>query len=360
MKAFVYFLLVFSLLFLAFGLPCYAKSGQDLPFVSEFFDITDFGENLNEENLISSIGPDFLISEIFSSLSGEGSKIGAFFLLLLGVGLSILLADFLVSEGTALASTVRSGVSCLSALLLFGALRDTVFAVGESLEKISSLFEALIPIVSGISLASGEVTGAAVESLNMNLTFILVGKIGAGFLLPLVFVSFAFSLISGISEGAPEIAKGLRSLFLWCLGILSTLLLASLSMQRVLASAKDGSALRAARYAIQGMIPVVGSTVSGALASISGALAEARAIVGVGAVSLIFITAASPLIVMLSYRFVLSLAITFFEFLGSFSCKLFSAFRASLDSLIAVYVISALVYIIEIVIFLKGGVEIFV
>ena len=49
-------------------------------------------------------------------------------------------------------------------------------------------------------------------------------------------------------------------------------------IEELLATAKDNAALRAAKYALSGMVPIVGSTVSGSLSILFGSLSEARAL----------------------------------------------------------------------------------
>jgi stage III sporulation protein AE len=194
----------------------------------------------------------------------------------------------------------------------------------------------------------------------MNLTLALLGKLSEELLTPLVFMIFSLSLTSSLSAMPSRLLKGAKSVFLWLLGIVTTVLVASISMQSFLAVSKDSAALRAAKYALTGTIPIVGSTVSGALSTLIGSLAEARAVIGVGAVAVIFSLAASPIIIMLLYRLALSVATWIFGFIDSGELSCFSVFRASLDALISLYAISAVVYILEIVIFLKGGVSAFV
>jgi hypothetical protein len=62
---------------------------------------------------------------------------------------------------------------------------------------------------------------------------------------------------------------------------------------------------------------------------------------------------------LLLYRLALSLSIILADFTGAKSVGgVFSSFRFSLDMLIAVYAISALVFVFEILLFIKMGVAI--
>lgn len=330
--------------------------------ISDFKNIIPENSLVNGEDLLSGIGPDKLFSEIFSIVSANGGEVVSFFLLLLGLGLLSALADSSSALFTPrLYSAVRASISAISALLIFSRLSTLVFSVSESLGVISDFFSSLIPIVTAVSLSTGAVTAASVQAVNMNLTLAVLGKISSELLIPLIFMIFSLSLIASVSGGASKFLKGAKSVFLWALGIVTTVLIASVSMQSFLATSKDNAALRAAKYAISGSIPIVGSTVSGALSTLVGSLSEARAVVGVGAIAVIFSIAAAPVAVMLLYRLALSVSIWIFDFLGSDGAfGSFSAFRAALDTLISLYAVSCVVYILEIVIFVRGGVSVFV
>lgn len=345
-----------------FALPVYASSSDADGYLNDFDNLIPEDSSLDTENLISGVGIDFLLSEIFSAVTEGGSSVISFLLLLLGLGLAFSFAELLSGlAGARLGSAVRCGVSVVGALLIFSRLRALVLSSVGDLERINSFFSSLIPIVTGISLSGGAVNSASVQMLNMNITLSVLGKLSTELLMPIVFMIFAFALVSSAGEGGiSAFAKGVRSVFMWALGILSAVLVAAISMQSFLATASDSAVLRAAKYAVSGSIPIVGSTVSGALATLSGSLREAGAVIGVGAVAVIFTMAASPIIIMLLYRAALSFAISVLEFIGApLACGSFSAFRSALDSLISVYTLCALVYILEIAIFIRGGVSVF-
>lgn len=351
-----------ALLIFVFSLPVSAKSKDSGDYVTDFDNAIPEDSYVSDGEMLSTLGPDKLFSEIFSSLSDSGGEIVAFFLLLLGIGIFFSISELYSGAfSERLFPAVRAGISAISALLIFSRLKPLLYSVEEGINSLSDFFASLIPIVTGIAISSGAVNSAGIQGYNMNLTLALLGEISSKILTPLVFAIFALALIASVGDGGmARLAGGAKSIFLWFVGIISTVLIAAVSMQSFLASSKDSAALRAAKYALSGSIPMVGSTVSGALGTLSGALSEARAIVGVGAVGVIFTMAVSPIIVLLLYRLSLSLAIWIFDFIESFGAKgLFSAFRSGLDALIAVYALSAIIYIFELVVFMKSGVSVF-
>ena len=69
------------------------------------------------------------------------------------------------------------------------------------------------------------------------------------------------------------------------------------------------------------------------------------------------VSSLSPLVVMLLYRLALSVAASLADTLSSGGAmRSLSAFRFAADTVIALYSLSVLTYIFEIILFMKGGV----
>ncbi|MBQ9733923.1 MAG: hypothetical protein IJV74_06790, partial [Clostridia bacterium] len=80
--------------------------------------------------------------------------------------------------------------------------------------------------------------------------------------------------------------------------------------------------------------------------------------VGSASVVMSLILSLAPLVSILLYRLAFSICIIFLEFSGSSGgVRCFSAFKSALDALIAVYSMSTLVCIVELVVFVRGGVS---
>lgn len=316
----------------------------------------------SQEEMISGVGIDALLSEIVSAISGEGGRGAAFFAMIFGIAMLLAVSETAFPiENPAFSKQVSAGVAMISSVLIFKEIGPLCMAVKESLLLLTDFFSSLIPIFTAILTAGGNVNSAHVQALNMNITLSLIAKVSTSFLLPLCFALFSLALASSIDGGAvSSVAKGVKGAFMWLLGISTTVILAAVSMQSMISGAADSAYLRAAKYAASGMIPVVGSTVSSALATLSGGLSYVRSAVGISSVFIIISVSLSPLINLLLRRFAFSVSMSLLEYMGSVGgVRVFSAFRAALDALISVYVISVIVYISEIIVFIKCGVEVF-
>ena len=91
--------------------------------------------------------------------------------------------------------------------------------------------------------------------------------------------------------------------------------------------------------------------VSGALGALISGVKLLSSTVGVVSVVAILSVISLPLIKLLFFRFCLFVCITVSSFSGgSFGAKFFGSVRGALDTLIAVYASSSLIYVLEIII----------
>lgn len=334
---------------------------QDGGIADEF--LSDFEELLPDgyasladpEVLTERISDGGIFSELGEAISSGLSGSLGFFSLLLGAAVLIALAG--LAEGR-LRSPVRLSVSVAAVLLVWGELADTAKAITAALGELSELFFGIGTLVSALSAAGGAAASAGVQTAGLSLTLTVFGNGTAALLTTLVRAVLASSLVGAALGGAAEgVARGVRSFFTFGLGIMTAGVLGILSLQTLVASAADSAALRAAKYAASGMIPVVGGAVSGALGALSSGLSYVGDIIGAGGVLVIISLSLGTGVRLLLMRLSLSLSLIFLELAGSREgVRSFSAIRGAIDALISVYFLSCIVYIFEIVLFVKSGV----
>jgi hypothetical protein len=113
------------------------------------------------------------------------------------------------------------------------------------------------------------------------------------------------------------------------------------------------------RYAVSGLVPIVGSTVSGAMSTIVGGLSGVGGIIGASSVAVILSIALAPLVYLLLYRLAFALAAFVTDMLGGEATNTVKGLAGSLDVLISVYVMTTIIYIFEIIVVILGGNMIF-
>lgn len=340
-----------------FTLFCSADESTD-KYISDFEGILPDGfENITDtDRLMEMADMGSLISELTRLIMGEKGEISSFFFTLIG-SLSLMALATLAHER--LGAVVESIVGMICSVLIFSSVSPLINTVTDAVRQLSDFFGALIPIVVGISALGGETTGASVQASGMYTALSAVGGLGGSIFLSLSSFGMAMSLLSCFgNSGIQSICRGLRGFFGWVTGIFTALLTAAFSLQTIVASSVDSAAIRAVRYAASGLIPVVGSTVSGAMSTLAGGLSYAKGVVGGGAIVVILYMALVPMALLLIYRLMLSLSVIFADFCScDGASRIFSAYRFSLDMIITVYALSALIYLFEIVIITMMGVR---
>lgn len=324
--------------------------------------ISDFGEVLPDgfegladgEGVIGMADADSILSYIMGALSGERGAILSFLKVLLGSAVLMSVAALCHDR---LSVQAEICVGFISSMLIFSSLAPILTRISEAISQISGFFAAVIPITVSITALGGGSATASTQAVGMYTALSAVGGIGGEIFLGLSAFGLALSLISALgNDGIYSVVRGLRSLFGWVTGIFTALITAAFSLQTIVSSAADSASMRAVRYAASGLIPVVGSTVSGAISTLAAGLGYARSIVGGGAILVILYMALSPLILLLIYRLALTLGGIFADFSGSaMASRIFSSYRYALDMTVTVYSLSALIYLFEIIIFTVIG-----
>lgn len=357
MKRMVFAALICVCAFFLF--PIFAAAAEEEEILSDFESVIPSNVELDMDSELSQqIGIERVLAEIGATVGASSGGILAFFVTLFGFAILISSCGegCLVENGT-LRANMSVGASTVAAFFIFSSLYGVLLSVKEALLGIVSFFSSLIPILTAVNTASGAVGSAGTQATNMNITLALLERLCSDALLPLAFAMFVLSFIGSVSDGGVgNIASAIRSVFMWGIGIITTVLAGIMAIQSVVASASDNAVLRAARYAASGTIPIVGSSVASAVGILSGGMAFVKGSVGGGAVAVILILALAPLLNLLLYRLCFSICIFMLEFTGSAGgVRCFSAFKSSLDAVIAVYSMATLVCIVELVIFLCGG-----
>ena len=343
--------------FLVFCVPVSANEAED--FISDFEEIlpSEIKDKLGEmDDATTLIGFESLLGELACAFDERRGEIFSFLLMLIGGVFLSCSAAMLEGE---LSSVCEACVGIVFSLSVFSHIAKIFAEVSEGLSALTAFFSSFAPIAAAATAASGGVSTALVQHSGMNITLWLLSTVGNPVFTSVVSFGLAASLLCAFGDdGTLAIARSIKNFFVFCVGTLSAILGATLSLQTAIASAADGAAIRAARYAATGFIPVVGAAVSGALSTLVSGLTYAKSIIGAGGIAVILITSLSPLLMLLLYRVCILCASFFAEHCGrGGAIRIVNAIKFSIDSMIALYTTSALVYMIEIVMFMKGGVN---
>ena len=353
----VLFLLTILVILLLFPIDVGAEESID-EYISEFESVLpeELGGGFSDsDGLIDRIGLSSLISEMVDAINGRRGEIITFFCSLVGLTLLTAVSSLLSGE---VGRSVSISVGIVCSVGVFRCIEPLFSSVTESLDDLSSFFGSLIPITAGITALGGGVNAASVQAGGMYLTLSLVGGVGGEVLSSMSILCVSLALMSSVGGNATSsVSRGLKSLFSWLMGIFTALTTAAFSLQSLVASTADSATIRAAKYMASGLLPIVGSTVSGALSTLAGGLNYAKGVVGGGAICAMLLMLLPTLAILLCYRLSLSLAIMLSDMIGGMTSML-TSYRNALDTLIAIYALSAVIYLFEIIVFIKLAVAV--
>lgn len=319
-----------------------------------------YGVEITDSGDLNGVGIEAILEQIVAAFRGEIGPISAFFMLSFGLAVLIGAARFVFLSGEdKISRATEIGVCTVASVSLFSPLYTICIAVRDTLVTIVDFVSSMLPIMTLVSASEGAEQSASMQAVGLNFTLLLLEKLAVELLMPVSFALFTLCFVSSFASGGiASVIKGIKNAYMWGVGVISAVLAAVVTMQGVVASARDTALLRAARYAAGSMIPVVGNTVASALSTLGGGLALIKSTVGVSSVVVILLVSISPLLYMICYRAALSLGVLFLEFSESEGgVRCFSAFRSALDSVIAVYSAASLVVLIQFAVFLFGGVR---
>lgn len=246
------------------------------------------------------------------------------------------------------------GVTLVAAVVLYRLLYHSVLRVGAYLDDLTGIATVMAPAMSVLQVAGGNSAGMAVTEGGMAYFLMIVENLCRSVLLPLVNTSFGFVAVGALGNDLPVggVLRTVRHLYMTILGFFSMLLCASLGMQSALSSASDNLLFKGARYAVGNLVPVVGGTLGSTLQTAAASVMVLKQTVGVGgAVAVLFVVL--PLFIeLLLTRTLISLSAGVTEMMGAArATSLFGDLRGVYDMMIAITVISSLVFLFMAAIF---------
>lgn len=264
------------------------------------------GETVSADELVAAV-----LGAFFESLQGLGQ-------LMLAIMLPVLLASVMencFSDGEAV-SRLGHRVSLIVVLAPvvtlviaeLGHARETIVSMTHHMERMLPMLLTLLTAVGGS--ASSAFLHPVVVAASGSMVFLAREVI-----LRLVMCTCAVTTVNHLSGGAhlTRMAQLLRSAVCWLLGVSFTVFLGAMSLQGVASASIDGVALRAAKYAVDNFVPVVGGMFSDTMDTLVGCTLIVKNALGVAAVLVLLLVLMGPLLRTLAVVFVLKLSAALLE-----------------------------------------------
>ncbi len=160
---------------------------------------------------------------------------------------------------------------------------DTINNAATVIKYSANFMLVYIPVMVGIMVASGQALSAASYHMMMVGVGEAISQIASKFLVPLLNVFLAISVVSSLSirMNLSGICKNIHTIVKWILSFIMTTFVSLLTIQTVVANSADNTSTRTIKFAINNFVPIVGGALSDAFATVQGCIKLLKS--GVGA-----------------------------------------------------------------------------
>ncbi len=262
-------------------------------------------------------------------------------------------------EHSAAMSDSFSTVSALAiAVFLTASVGSTVAMCTDALGVAGHFIYAFVPVFCSVVLASGKGTTAfAAQSMLLMLSQ-GVSFIASNVFMPVVNCLLALGICSGMREELKleKLVTSIKNGLIWCISFVSGAFVCVLSLKTAVAGRADILGIRSARFVINSVVPVIGSSVSEGLLTIqtySSLIKTSVGVVGILAIILLFLP---PILEVALWRGVLSLCSTVSDI---FDCRsvsqILSAYRYALLVANVLLILSALTTVVSVGLVIAAG-----
>lgn len=200
----------------------------------------------------------------------------------------IFLAALLNGVGDTAASGNLSRVyGMITALVCVGFLAGPVSAcmqtAANTLQSGGTFLISYVPVFSSIVAASGNITSAGAYSAVVLAAAEIFTQVAGNILMPLLGLCLATGTVEAMNPAISlsGLADAMKRICSWGIGILLTIFVGLLTIQSVIGTSADSIAIRAGKYVVSSMVPVVGGALSEAYTTIKGSLGLLRGGVGI-------------------------------------------------------------------------------
>ena len=311
------------------------------------FSLNDWGESVRE--LLSMALADTL----------------SFFALMMGAGILCTLLSLFFEGASSEQVPLASGVSLTVELALLCAVATALFPHIETalraVRSVSDFCEGLLPVFVSTNLLSGMEKSAVTTASAFGILLTLVEEGIEKIALPSLALLLSASLIPSSTGTVLSLGDKLHKFYISTLTLFSVVLSTAFALQNAITVGADRAMLRALRYGVGSMIPIVGQTVAGTLSALSGGVLYVKSTLGVGAFLSLLAIALPPLVRLLLCRLALSLPAMLVGALSEGSDaafgRVYRTVRHLVDVTLALVALCVALFLFVVILFMKSTVS---
>ena len=285
-------------------------------------DVPGWPEHRSLEETVRALagGERFSADDALTAVLGAFAKeVGALFQMMLSVMLPVVLASLLIHTLTPQSDSLSTmSKSACFVLVLMPVIVMTLGELTHTKQTIVTMtrhMESLLPMLLTLLTALGGSASSAflhpmVAAASGSMVFLAREVI-----LRLVMCTCAVTAVNHLSDRThlTRMAQLLRGAVCWLLGVSLTVFLGAISLQGVTSASIDGVAIRAAKYAVDNFVPVVGGMFSDTMDTLVGCTLIVKNALGVAAVLVLIGALIGPMIRTLAIVFMLRLSAALLE-----------------------------------------------
>lgn len=203
----------------------------------------------------------------------------------------------LANDNKTVGYVVALGITASTVLPAAATIKSCISAVSSA----GVFMLAFVPVYAAILVSRGKTVTAAGFSTVMLTVSEAVTALCSFVIVPLTGMQLALSVSGSVltEVNTAPIGKAVKKASTWTLSLASTVLLGLLGIQTVVGGAADTLTAKTAKFIVGTAVPVVGSTVSEALATVRGCiklLGSSAAVYAIAAFALLFLPAVAELL----------------------------------------------------------------
>lgn len=189
-----------------------------------------------------------------------------------------------------------------------GHTRETIILMTNRMDKLLPMLLTLLTALGGS--ASSAFLHPVVIAASGSMVFLAREVV-----LRLVMCTCAVTAVNHLSLSVhlTRMAQLLRSVVCWLLGVSFTVFLGAMSLQGVCSASVDGVAIRAAKYAVDNFVPIIGGMFSDTMDTLVGCTLIVKNALGVAAAVVLVTSLVSPMLGTVASVFVLKLTAALLE-----------------------------------------------
>lgn len=189
-------------------------------------------------------------------------------------------------QGAFAQSTMRGIFTVVSILCIAGIVvvpvTKCIMECVRTIQSICNFMLCFIPVMTTVMTASGQPVTAGAYNLFLFGACEVIAKIAASTLVPLLCTYLALCLVGSVTTNLKitPISASLKSILTWALGFLITLFVGMLSLQSLVSVSADTVTMKATKFVVSNLVPIVGGALSDALGSVQACMKVIKSTVG--------------------------------------------------------------------------------